>query len=725
MKILRFKNRKYTLIGSVLFFLLLAVSFCFPKGEEDQGTVLKTIYRALYFLHPQPAQVNDSFSQKVYKKYFENLDPQKIYFLQDDIDAFSSYRNKLDESFINGDLTFFNQTIDRFYERISQVESLYKQFLSQSFDFSLDETIDFDESKRSYAKDPDMWKDQLRKYVKYQILIQMDSPEDNEEELVTKRAPESPKKNKLQLSKENEKEKRPVLLKSKDFVLLEKKARKKVEENLLESLRKFKARKKSDWFSVYVNTITTQYDPHTNYFSPKEKEGFDLSISGQIQGIGAQLQDKKGYATIVKLIVGGPAWKSKKLEVGDKIIKVTQGNSKEAKNIIGMVLDDSIRLIRGKKGTKMRLTIQKKDGVIHEITLVRDLVEQEEVFAKWAVLSDKDKKKYGLIYLPEFYFNPNNRKARNAATDVKQQLELLKKENIQGLILDLRNNGGGSLETVLDITGFFVGKGPVVQVKGSSGKKEVLKYRNSPPLWTGPLIILVNEFSASASEILAAAIKDYNRGLILGSRQTFGKGTVQTFYPLEQLISNSRDLGALKFTTSKFYRINGSSTQLKGVDADIVIPGGYTYIKSGEKDQDNPLPWDSISPVSYKPWNHSFDFDKIKDKSNARIKADKNIQLLDHMAQISGQHEKERFISLNWKKFNIEKKKRENQSKKFDTFKNYSNGLLIFSPVTKHPFLKEDSPFQESKKEWYKNISKDLYVEEGVRILKDIRQNST
>lgn len=724
MKIFLFKNRKYTLISSVLLFLVIAVSFCFPNGEEEKGAVLKTIYRALYFLHPQPARVDDTFSQKVYKKYFENLDPQKIYFLQDDIDTFSSYRDRLDEAFIDGDLTFFNQTIDRFYQRALQVESLYKQLLSQSFDFSLDEAIDFDETKRVYAKDSEAWKDQLRKYIKYLILIEMDSPGDKEKELASSRTSESLKNNQSLLSKEDEKKKKPILLTSKYFVLLEKQARKKVQENLLESLRKFKARKKSDWFSVYVNTITAQYDPHTNYFSSKEKEGFDLSISGQLEGIGAQLEDKKGYATIVKLIVGGPAWKSKKLEVGDKIIKVVQSDSK-GKNIIGMVLDDSIRLIRGKKGTKVRLTIQKKDGSMYDITLVRDLVEQEEVFAKGVVLSDKDKKKYGLIYLPEFYFNPNNRKARNAATDVRKQLELLKKASVQGLIVDLRNNGGGSLETVVDITGLFIGKGPVVQVKSSNGKKEVLKYRNSDPLWTGPLIILVNELSASASEILAAAIKDYNRGVILGSHQTFGKGTVQTFYPLGQLISDSRDLGALKFTTSKFYRINGSSTQLRGVEADIVIPTDYTYSNSGEKAQDNPLPWDSISPVSYKPWKNLFDFDKIKAKSNARIKADKNIQLLDQIARISGQREKERCISLNWNKFNTEKNRREDQSKKFEAFKNYSNGLSISSPATEAPFLKEDNPSQESRKEWYKNLTKDLYIEEGVRILKDIRQNGT
>ncbi|XCI75130.1 MAG: carboxy terminal-processing peptidase [Flavobacteriales bacterium] len=683
--------------------------------------ILKTIYQTLYFLHPQPVQIDDAFSQKVYKKYFENLDPQKNYFLQSDIEAFSYYRNRLDEAFINGDLTFFNQIIERLYEKTLQVEDLYKQLLSRPFDFGLDEVIDFDEDKRSYAKDLQSWKEQLRKYFKYLTIIEMDTPEVAKKNIVTSQSVLRAKR--WAVSKEREKEKEPSVLTKKNFARLEKEARRRVEENMSEYLRRFKMREKLDCFSLYVNTITTQYDPHTNYFSPKEKENFDLNISGQLEGIGAQLQDKRGYATVVKLIVGGPAWKSKKLEVGDKIIKVAQSNAKESKNIIGMLLDNSIRLIRGKKGTKVRLTIQKKDGTMQKITLVRDLIEQEEVFAKSVIISDKGKGKYGLIYLPEFYFNPNNKGARNAATDIRQQLEILKKENIQGLIFDLRNNGGGSLEAVVDITGLFVGEGPVVQVKSSDKKKEILKYKGSKAIWEGPLIILVNELSASASEILAAAIEDYKRGLVLGARHTFGKGTVQTFYPLDRFVYPGKELGVLKFTTSKFYRINGSSTQLKGVNADVIIPSRYTYIKSGEKDQDNPLPWDSISAVPYEIWKSPVDIEKIKAKSNARIKVDRNVQLLDEIAQISEQREKEKSISLNWEKFKAEKKRRENQNKKYNHFKNYSNGLLISSPSAEIHLLKQDSLFQESKKEWYKSLTKDLYIEEAVRILRDIRQN--
>lgn len=721
MKNPRFKGMKYVLICLILFLLVLSVSFCFPKGKEDQSMILKTIYQTLYFLHPQPVQIDDAFSQKVYKKYFENLDPQKNYFLQSDIEAFSYYRNRLDEAFINGDLTFFNQIIERLYEKTLQVEDLYKQLLSRPFDFGLDEVIDFDEDKRSYAKDLQSWKEQLRKYFKYLTIIEMDTPEVAKKNIVTSQSVLRAKR--WAVSKEREKEKEPSVLTKKNFARLEKEARRRVEENMSEYLRRFKMREKLDCFSLYVNTITTQYDPHTNYFSPKEKENFDLNISGQLEGIGAQLQDKRGYATVVKLIVGGPAWKSKKLEVGDKIIKVAQSNAKESKNIIGMLLDNSIRLIRGKKGTKVRLTIQKKDGTMQKITLVRDLIEQEEVFAKSVIISDKGKGKYGLIYLPEFYFNPNNKGARNAATDIRQQLEILKKENIQGLIFDLRNNGGGSLEAVVDITGLFVGEGPVVQVKSSDKKKEILKYKGSKAIWEGPLIILVNELSASASEILAAAIEDYKRGLVLGARHTFGKGTVQTFYPLDRFVYPGKELGVLKFTTSKFYRINGSSTQLKGVNADVIIPSRYTYIKSGEKDQDNPLPWDSISAVPYEIWKSPVDIEKIKAKSNARIKVDRNVQLLDEIAQISEQREKEKSISLNWEKFKAEKKRRENQNKKYNHFKNYSNGLLISSPSAEIHLLKQDSLFQESKKEWYKSLTKDLYIEEAVRILRDIRQN--
>ncbi|WP_185867271.1 carboxy terminal-processing peptidase [Blattabacterium cuenoti] len=698
-KIKKLNDIKYIIIG---LFLIFSLSFCSPLGEQEKHRiVLKTIYKTLYFLHINPISIDNNFSQKVYNKYFEKLDNQKRFFLQKDVEDLSLYKEKIDDLWVHGDPTFFNIIIKRFFKRVKEVEFICFQILKTSFDFNKKEVYVFEQQKLYYPKNKEECIEKWRKYLKYLTLLEI-------------------------ITNENQR-KTPFVNQNKiwknAFFKKEKKSRKKVEEYIKEYFRKLKIKKETDWFSMYVNTITSQYDPHTNYFSPKEKEIFDLNISGQTEGIGVQLQDDKGYPTVVKIITNGPAWKNKKIEIGDKIIRVAENVNSESKNIVGMLLENSIRLIRGKKGSKIKLTIQKKNGSIEEVILTRDIIEKKEIFAKSVIILDKNQDKYGLICLPEFYFNPENKNGRNAAKDVKKIIKKLKEENIKGILIDVRNNVGGSLDTVIEIAGFFLGKVPIVQIGNPHGKKKLLKSYENKILWKGPLVILVNELSASASEILAAAIADYKRGIIVGSAQTYGKGTVQTVYPLNRFLLSNEKLGALKLTVNKFYRVNGSSTQLKGVNSDIVIPSNTTslFLKFMEKNQNNPMKWDYTDPIPYLHYYYN-NLENIKYKSIKRLKKNKDfITIYNKIQSLENKFSKKKQFSLNWKEFYYENLKIKRKNENLKNLRNYLNiyGLRAFPAYYK---IIGDANDEEQKK-WKKNLVKDFYIAECINILQDFNEN--
>ncbi|WP_341657752.1 carboxy terminal-processing peptidase [Blattabacterium cuenoti] len=693
LKIKKLNDIKYVIIG---FFFIFSLSFCSPLGEQEKHSIiLKSIYKTLYFLHPIPISIDNDFSKKVYDKFFEKLDNQKRFFIQKDLEDLSLYREKIDDFWIHGDPTFFNIIMKRFFQRVKEAEFICFQILKKSFDFNQKEIYILGEQKFSYSKNKKEWIEKWRKYLKYMTLL----------EIITS-------------TKEKE-------IWKNAFFNEKKKYKKKVKEYIQEFFRKIKIKKESNWFSIYVNVLTSQYDPHTNYFSPKEKEFFDLNISGQTEGIGVKLQDDKGFPTVVKLISGGPAWKNKKIEIGDRIIRVAKNINSESKNIVGMLLENSICLIRGKKGSKVKLTIQKKNGSIEEVILTRDIIEKKEIFAKSVIILDKNDDKYGLICLPEFYFNPENKNGRNAAQDMKKIIQELKKENIKGILIDIRNNGGGSLDAVIEIAGFFLGKVPILQIGKPNKKKKILKSHENKVLWTGPLVILVNEFSASASEILAAAIKDYKRGIIVGSDQTYGKGTIQTIYPLNRFLHFNEKLGYLKLTINKFYRVNGSSTQLKGVNSDIVLPSKNKknkFLKFMEKNQSNPMKWDYTDPIpSIRYYYKNLYIENIKYKSIKRLKKNKDfITIYKTMQSLEDQFPNEKQISLNWKEFFYENLK---IKKKNESLKKLRNNLNTFGTKTFPLYYRIFSKESEKQKEWKKNLYSDFYdVSECINILRDFNE---
>ncbi|WP_341655893.1 carboxy terminal-processing peptidase [Blattabacterium cuenoti] len=709
LKIKKLNDIKYIIIG---LFFIFSLSFCSPLGEQEKHSIiLKSIYKTLYFLHPTPISIDNDFSKKVYDNFFEKLDNQKRFFLQKDLEDLSLYREKIDDFWIHGDPTFFKIIMKRFFRRVKEAEFLCFQILKKSFDFNQKEIYILGVHKLYYPKNQKEWIEKWRKYLKYMTVLEIITSTKQKE--IT-----STKQKKITSTKQKEIWKNAFFNEKKRYI-------KKVEKYIQEYFRKIKIKKETDWFSIYVNVITSQYDPHTNYFSPKEKEIFDLNISGQTEGIGVELQDDKGFPTVVKLIAGGPAWKNKKIEIGDRIIRVAKNVNSESKNIVGMLLENSIRLIKGKKGSKVKLTIQKKNGSIEEVTLTRDIIEKKEIFAKSVLILDNNGDKYGLICLPEFYFNPENKNGKNAAQDMKKIIQELKKENIKGILIDIRNNGGGSLDAVIEIAGFFLGKVPILQIGPPNKKKKILKSHENQVLWTGPLVILVNEFSASASEILTAAIKDYKRGIIVGSNQTYGKGTIQTIYPLNRFLHFNEELGSLKLTINKFYRVNGSSTQLKGVNSDIVLPWKNTknnFLKFMEKNQTNPMKWDytdSIPSIRY--YYQNLYIENIKYKSIKRLKKNKDlITIYNTIQSLENKFSNEKKFYLNWEELFYENLK---IKKINDNLKKLRNNLNTFGTKTFPLYYRILSKKSEKQKKWKKNMSKDFYdISECINILRDFNE---
>ena len=407
---------------------------------------------------------------------------------------------------------------------------------------------------------------------------------------------------------------------------------------------------------------------------------------------------------------------------GDKILKVSQTNQTPV-DVVGMRLDDVIKLIKGPKGTQVILTVKKVDGSILDVTLTRDIIELQEAFAKSTII-EKDNTRYGLINLPRFYVDFQDYGQRNAATDVKYEIQKLKKQNVRGIIIDLRNNGGGSLQTVVDMAGYFIENGPIVQVKSTGGKKQILFDNDRKIEWNGALVLIVNEFSASASEILAAAFQDYRRGIVLGSKQTYGKGTVQNMIDLNKIISGNTygDLGAIKLTTDKFYRINGGSTQLEGVKSDVIFPNRYSYIEVGEKDQENPLKWDKITPADYETFINEDRFLGIIEKSNNRLESNPYVRLIDEQAKLIKQKQENSEFTLNYNDLIEQKEIEDYESEKFKKLNEFNNSLSFYPTKIDLEKISNDTVLVKKRERWEEILSKDIYIDEAVNILSDLNK---
>lgn len=691
---------KVQVVTTLVILTGLLVGFTYEPTTNPDPKKDKVLVGVLRYIlkngHYEPKEINDEFSEAVYTKFINEMDPVKRYFTKTDIVEFSKFKFKIDDQLKREDLSFYSLVMDRFELRLDETRSYYKEILDSPFDFDKKEKIKMNYDEIDFAKNKNELIDSWRKQMKFNVL------------------------NRLQvlLEIEEDKFKEDSTYVKKDFTSLEVEAREKTLENINDFYERISELDHTDWFATFVNCMVEEFDPHTTYFAPKIKEQFDINISGKIEGIGARLQEKSDYTKIVELISGGPAWKQGDLEVGDIILKVAQKNE-ESVDIVGMRLDDAIKLIKGKKGTEVILTVKKVDNSIQNITIVRDVVELDETFAKSSI-AIKDGKKYGIINLPKFYIDFEDPNGRNSGSDMEKEIEALKKENIDGLLIDLRNNGGGSLKTAIEIGGLFIEKGPIVQVKYRDNEPSVKKDTDSKMQWEGSLVILVNELSASASEILAAAMQDYNRAVIIGSNQTYGKGTVQNVIPLNKYYNYPDGLGAVKLTIQKFYRINGGSTQLEGVRSDITMPDKYSYVEIGERDQKNPLGWDKIAPADYSEMNFYKNFDTVINDSKQRISESEEFNKINEYALWLKDAQDNNTFSLNFDTYLEEDKNHQSEIEQFkDVFKHESK-LEFISHEKELSLIKQDSSLASKREAWHNNLQKDIYIDEALQVLSEL-----
>jgi carboxyl-terminal processing protease len=543
-------------------------------------------------------------------------------------------------------------------------------------------------------------KDRWRKYLKYSVLTRLYSDYKAQEKSL---------------------ENKDTTFIPKSMDSLQTIARKSVLKTHRDWYKRIKRLDRKDRLAIYANSITTVYDPHTNYFPPEQKEDFDIQMSGRLEGIGAQLQEKDGYIKITNIIPGGPSSLQGELQANDLILKVTQ-EGEEPVEIIDWRISDAVKIIRGPKGSKVTLTVRKPDGNEQDITITRDIVVLEETYAKSLLLSDEDGIKAGYIYLPSFYADFQNPKGRFSWKDVKTEIEKLRDEQVQGIILDLRNNGGGSLDDVVKMGGLFIDKGPIVQVKEKGRSAHILEDRYAGAEWEGALVIMVNEFSASASEIMAAAMQDYDRAIIIGSRSTHGKGTVQRFLPLNRTLRNKNipDIGSIKLTIQKFYRINGDATQLKGVQSDVIIPDNYMYLETGEQEHDYPLPWDQIKGSSFEKNSHSIS-DKIIKKSQSRINKNATFNLIEENAKRWEKQRENSTYALNFSAYTNAKLKEKEEGEKFEKIgKEKIENFNVSNPGVDIEVIEAEESRKKRNSDWVNSVSKNPYIYEALQIIEDL-----
>ncbi|MEY4134481.1 MAG: carboxy terminal-processing peptidase [Saprospiraceae bacterium] len=671
--------------------------------DQKESLLMRTVVAFVEQLHFSPKPMDDTFSKELFKFYLEEVDGAKRFFTQEDIARLNSFEDSLDDAIKSGDIGFFDLSYALFNTALEKTQGYYREILAAPFDFSKKEVFEVDGEKRDFVRNDAELKALWQKYLKYETLNRLlDKQEQNEKERA--KNPEIPEKT----DKELEQEAREATLKSYDDYYVR--------------LMKIK---RSDRFGEFLNAVAAVFDPHTNYFAPIDKQNFDIRFSGRLEGIGATLQTQGDFTRVVTIVVGGPAWKGKELMENDLIMKVAQGDDGEFQDISGMVINDVVQLIRGKKGTKVRLYVKKVDGTFKTISIVREIVEIEDTYARSLLMDGPNGERFGYIYLPSFYADFNDPNGRFCAKDILAELEKLQAENVGGIVLDLRNNGGGSLRDVQRMTGFFIENGPIVQVKSRSAQPEVLRDTDTRVQYAGPLVVMVNTLSASASEILVAALQDYGRAVIVGS-PTFGKGTVQRFYNLDNAVPNNPEiqpLGEIKVTTQKFYRINGGTTQLKGVNPDILLPDEYSMVEVGEKNEAYPLAWTQIQAVPYT--QNAFkikNLEELRTKSKARVEKDTTFQMVVANARRLKTQRDDSLVSLNIAEYKSKEASRDLEVERFkDMFSAVVNQNVRNLPADVAGINLNDSQ-KARNEEFIKSVGKDIYIRESLNILHDLRR---
>jgi carboxyl-terminal processing protease len=709
---------------AIIIIPLLIGSVLFGAGLTKYNAIQQLVLAYVKNSHFNPIAIDDQFSKQVFDLYIERLDPSKKFLLQSDISRLrNSFEYTIDDHIHIGSSKVMTDSVKVLKKRIKKVKTWYPKLLKRPFSFDQNKMIEVDVEKRDYAPNILALKMFWTNYITYQVLNQYLNLVEIENDKISSQnmtlTQESTTKN---VTKNIAKKITKKIDLYRIDPTLEKKARKKVKKNMDQLFKLILKKEKSDHFTIYMDSLLNIFDAHTSYFEPKRKEEFDISISGKLEGIGAVLKEDDGYIKVVRIVTGSASWRQGELKADDLILKVGEG-SKDPVSIEGAQVRDAVKLIRGKKGKEVRLTVKKPTGKEVVIPIVRDVVVIESTYAKAAVINKKDEPyQLGYIYLPKFYRDFNDKKGRNTTDDTRRLIEILKKSKVDGIVLDLRHNEGGALFDAIQTAGLFIEKGPVVQVNGRANnraKNRVYRDNDSTLNYSGPLVILHNMYSASAAEILAGALQDYGRAVIVGSDHSFGKGTVQTFIQLDdfkQFSDQFKPMGSLKLTIQKFYRINGDSTQSKGVISDIILPNNQSSLEIGERHLKRALPWTRTGSTAYTQLSKNLYYDQLQKNSQKRIEDSQRFESLDtHFSFIEDQKNKtQRSLSL----VNAVKRKQTIDKEEERYEKSQEVDLNLTVTQVKDPFSKDIE--EKTIKEWEEGLTKDLYLDESVSILCDL-----
>lgn len=698
------KMKKILIVALVVCSALVCGALVINSQSEKDQSLVSIIMQGLSSYHFQPQTIDDDFSKRVFAEHIDHLDHYKRFLLQSDVDKLKKYETSIDDEINTARFDYFEAATKIIDKRVGEAEAYYKKILVKPFDLNVHESLEVDPDKLTYAKNEKALMERWRLNLKYSVI----------DKLYT-----------LEQDQEKKKERKDSVFVLRSVVELEAEAREKVLKNHDMWFKRLRQLDKDDRLAGYLNTVTSMFDPHTNFYPPKDKDNFDIALSGRLEGIGATLQEKDGYIKVSQIVPGSASWKQGELEAGDIILKVGQGEL-DAVDIVDMPLDDAVLLIRGPKGTEVRLTVEKIDGSTSVIPIIRDIVILEETYAKSLLLeSKKDSEKIGYIKLPKFYADFNGKGGRSCADDVEKEVAKLKAAGAKGLVIDLRNNGGGSLHDVVQMAGLFIETGPIVQIKGRSGAPYIMSDLDPRVQFDGPMVILVNSLSASASEILAAAMQDYGRAVIIGSASTYGKGTVQRFIELDAFLpesmKNLSPLGSMKLTIQKFYRVDGGATQLKGVIPDIVLPDNYMYIEIGEEELDHAMAWSEIEPVNYKKTKAINNMAELVLNSRERVNKDSIFSIINEKAKYFKESRDETVYNLNYEAFKAKREKDKDKNKKYNDIMKPIEGFIISNLSADTVGFGADTSKVARNSEFLKTVKKDSYLYEAVNVIGEIR----
>ncbi|WP_216689790.1 carboxy terminal-processing peptidase [Hymenobacter siberiensis] len=666
--------------------------------------------------HYQPEKVDDNFSKRVFDLYLKHLDYRKQFLLATDIEQLRPYQTRIDDEVKSGTHEFLDLSTKLMTERTKEMQGLYRDILAKPFDFTTDETFQTDFEKAAFPADKAAQRELWRKLLKYETLSrvsEMMEAQDKAKEAKPSAATAAPAAADASAPTAAEPVRTPAQM--------EAEARKRVLKYYDDQFEEINDTDANERLATYANTIANTYDPHTEYFAPKAKEDFDYEMTGRFEGIGATLREKDGLIYIEEIIPGSASARQGDLKKGDAILRVAQGAA-EPVSIEGWHTAKAVTLIRGKKGSEVRMTVKKPDGSTKIIPIIRDVVVVDEKYAQSSIITEKGQK-IGYLRLPGFYADFNDNGGRSSSDDVKKELAKLNAEGVKGIVMDLRFNGGGSLSDAVSMAGLFMPSGPMVQVRDGQGHTQVLTDNDPRVQYSGPLVLLVNKYSASASEILAAAIQDYHRGVIMGSTSTYGKGTVQRIFDLDEALPSElnsvKPIGSLKLTTQKFYRVNGGSTQFKGVASDIVVPDLYSYLDEGEKESDYPLKWDEIQPARYRTWDAPPALDKLRASSKARVATNSSFKVMDEMVKSMRKRKDETTVSLKLSTYRAEQQQSKAISDRYETAQK-TNTALAFSPLAADVrAVGGDTVKVNRAARFTKSLKKDITIGEAVAVIQD------